>query len=97
MDKFYQEAIEYFKKAAELRNFPADIECAKCLMNLKRTSECLDHLHEMLQKYKDDINNGQVILLHIAMLSYEEHDIEKACVKFLEAIQLDKQSNRLKV
>lgn len=89
--------MDYFKKSAEFLNFPADITYARCLVELNRVSECIQHLSVMLTKYKDDANNKQKILLDIAMLSCKKNDYDKASTNFLEAILLDKESSLLQV
>lgn len=89
--------MEYFKKSAELLNFPADITYAKCLMELNRVSECIQHLEDMSEKYQDIVSQRQQLLLNIAMLACKENDLEKASIKFLKAIELDTDSQLLQV
>lgn len=56
----FQEALRYFKKTFETQlNYPASIAYAQCLMKLNKVSQCIQHLHEMLQIYKDDIKTKQ--------------------------------------
>lgn len=81
----------------DLHNFAADVGYAQHLINLKKISDCNQHLHSMLKKYKHNDAFKQKILLHMAMLYFKENDFKKALSIFLEAIQLDKDSQVLQV
>lgn len=87
--------MEYFKESANPSNFPADICYAQCLAKLNE--DFYPHLNEMLKKYEDDINQKQQLLLHIAMLCCKTKNFMEASEKFLQAIQLNHETKRLKV
>lgn len=95
---YFQEAIKYFKKAADCNNFIAEIAYVQYGWETGEL-EPLPHLLRMMKKYDHVIKERRIsMLLAIAITYYSLHkDITNAAEYFIKALIIDPINKKFKV
>ncbi|KAK2578305.1 hypothetical protein KPH14_002581 [Odynerus spinipes] len=91
-----KEALEFFKKAGELHNYPAEMDYVKYGWKAKLLDPLI-HLQSMLVKYDRFNERKQEICLNIAICYYQRQDMKRAIEYYLKAIEIDPNSKKLKI
>lgn len=97
-NKFFQDALKYYKRAADHNNFVAELAYIRYGWETGELQP-LPHLLRMLKKYERSVKERQIsIFLAIAVAYYSLHgDKVNAAEYFLKALTIDPQSKKFKV
>ena len=79
-----------------MKNYGADMELIYCNQQLDDKFDCIEDLKKMLRKY-ENIHWNMESLLHIAMQYYNKKDYVNSAKYFKQAIDLNIESQLLKV
>ena len=87
----------YLEEATKIGNYGADMDLIPCNKSLDANFDCIGHLQKMVEKYGSNKYQKMQCLLHIAMQYYKKKDYVNSAEYFKQAIDLDIESQQLKV